>query len=115
MGYIYQILLHFNMDKLYKVLIQISGKYASVKHARELKNYLNDNLQDKDNILIRSRVNENYNFNITIEGEEIFAKRRFWNKYPRYQTILNKINGFIKEKQVYSAMKASYQLQNELY
>ena len=103
------------MDNLYIVLIQISGKYASVKHARELKNYLNDNFKDKDNILIRSRVNENYNFNISIEGKEIFAKRRFWNKYPRYSTILNKINGFIKEKQVYAAMKASYQLQNEIY
>ena len=72
------------MDKLYKVLIQISGKYASVKHARELKNYLNDNLKETDNILIRSRVNENYNFNISIEGKEIFAKRRFLLKEKKF-------------------------------
>ena len=81
----------------------------------QIKNYLKDNLTGTDNVLIKSRVNENYNFNISIEGKEIFAKRRFWNKYPRYPTILNKINGFIKEKQVYAAMKASYQLQNEIY
>ena len=103
------------MSKLYKVLIQINGKFASIKHARELTNYLNHNLEDADNVIIKSKVNEDYNFNISIEGKEIFAKRRFWNKYPRYSTILNKINGFIKEKQVYAAMKASYQLQNEIY
>ena len=103
------------MDKLYKVLIQISGKYASVKHSRELKNYLNDNLNDTNNILIRSRVNENYNFNISIEGKEIFAKRRFWNKYPSYLSILNKIRAILKDDQVYAAMKASYELQNKLY
>ena len=103
------------MSKLYKVLIQINGKFASIKHARELTNYLNHNLEDADNVIIKLKVNEDYNFNISIEGKEIFAKRRFWNKYPRYSTILNKINGFIKEKQVYAAMKASYQLQNEIY
>lgn len=103
------------MSKLYKVLIQINGKFASIKHARELTNYLNHNLEDADNVIIKLKVNEDYNFNISIEGKEIFAKRRFWNKYPSYLSILNKIRAILKDDQVYAAMKASYELQNKLY
>ena len=55
------------MDKLYKVLIQISGKYASVKHSRKLKNYLNDNLNDTNNILLSYGVsNEKHNYYIGV-------------------------------------------------
>ena len=87
------------MDEKYKVLIQINGKYASKKHSRQLTSYLKNNLENADNVIIESKINDEYNFNISIEGDEIFAKRMFWNKYPNYITILNKIRNFLEENE----------------
>ena len=98
-----------------KVLIRISGNNASKKHAKKLTNYLENNLKNEAKIIIQSIIIDNYNFNISIEGNEIFAKRKFWNKYPNYSTILNKIRKFLEQKEVYAAIKASYDWHNELF
>jgi len=103
------------MKTEYKVLIRISGNNASKKHAKKLTNYLENNLKNEAKIIIQSIIIDNYNFNISIEGNEIFAKRKFWNKYPNYSTILNKIRKFLEQKEVYAAIKASYDWHNELF
>ena len=103
------------MKTEYKVLIRISGNNASKKHAKKLTSYLQNNLKNEAKIIIQSIIIDNYNFNISIEGDEIFAKRKFWNKYPNYSTILNKIRKFLEQKEVYAAIKASYDWHNELF
>ena len=42
-------------------------------------------------------------------------KRNFWNKYPDYKNILKNINEKLNEKDMYAAMKAAYDFNNELF
>ena len=102
------------MNKKCQVLIQISGKPPSSKHAELLTDYLIDSIES-DEVEIITKINSDYNFNISIDSVEIFSKRNFWNKYPNYKTILNRVNKRLGEKRVYSAMKFAYQLENERF
>ena len=80
------------MNKKFEVLIQISGKKPSSKDARLLTDYLTKRIDELDEIEIITKINPDYNFNISIDSIEIFSKRNFWNKYPNYKTILNRVN-----------------------
>ena len=103
------------MNTKCEVLIQISGKNPSSKHAELLADYLINRIDEVDEIEIITKINPDYNFNISIDSVEIFSKRNFWNKYPNYKTILNRVNKRLEEKRVYSAMKFAYQLENERF
>ena len=98
-----------------EVLIQIGGKKHSSKHAELLTDYLINSIEELDEIEIITKINPDYNFNISVDSVEIFSKRNFWNKYPNYKTILNRVNKRLGEKRVYSAMKFAYQLENERF
>ena len=74
----------------------------------------NDAIQEKKEV-VKTVINKNYNFNISINDMEIFSKRNFWNKYPNYENIVNKIQEKLNEKNIYAAMKAAYDFNNELF
>ena len=100
------------------LVIRISGKYSTEKHASSLTNFINEelsNINKEDNVQIKTVIDENFNFNILLNDSEIFSKRNFWNKYPNYQKILNSINEKLNEKDMYAAMKAAYDFNNELF
>ena len=100
------------------LVIRISGKYSTKKHASSLTNFIKKelaNINKKDNVQIETIIDENFNFNILLNDTEIFSKRNFWNKYPNYQKILNSINEKLNEKDMYAAMKAAYDFNNELF
>ena len=42
-------------------------------------------------------------------------KEIFLNKYPKYENIINKIQEKLNEKNIYAAMKAAYDFNNELF
>ena len=70
------------------LVIRISGKYSTKKHASSLTNFIKEelsNINKKDNVQIETVIDENFNFNILLNDTEIFSKRNFWNKYPNYQ------------------------------
>ena len=101
-----------------ELVIRISGKYSTKKHASSLTNFIKEelsNINKKDNVQIKTVIDENFNFNILLNDSEIFSKRNFWNKYPNYQKILNSINEKLNEKDMYAAMKAAYDFNNELF
>ena len=100
------------------LVIRISGKYSTEKHASSLTNFIKkelSNINKKDNLQIETVIDESFNFNILLNDTEIFSKRNFWNKYPDYQDILNKIHEKLNEKDMYAAMKAAYDFNNELF
>ena len=100
------------------LVIRISGKYSTKKHANSLRKFIQEELSKidrKDNVQIETVVDQNFNFNILLNDTEIFSKRNFWNKYPNYQDILNDINEKLNEKDMYAAMKAAYDFNNELF
>ena len=100
------------------LVIRISGKYSTKKHASSLTNFIKEELSKinkEDNVQIKTVIDENFNFNILLNDSEIFSKRNFWNKYPNYQKILNNINEKLNEKDMYAAMKAAYDFNNELF
>ena len=100
------------------VIIKISGKYSTKKHAVSLTNFIEDelsNIDSKDNVQIETVIDENFSFNVSLNDDEIFSKRNFWNKYPDYKEILNSINEKLNEKDMYAAMKAAYDFNNELF
>ena len=100
------------------LVIRISGKYSTKKHASSLTNFIKEELSKinkEDNVQIKTVIDENFNFNILLNDTEIFSKRNFWNKYPNYQKILNSINDKLNEKDMYAAMKAAYDFNNELF
>ena len=106
------------MNNKYKVLIKISGKYSTQKHADLLSEFILNSfseLEESENIVVKTVINNNYNFNISINDTEIFSKRNFWNKYPNYENIVNKIQEKLNEKNIYAAMKAAYDFNNELF
>ena len=103
------------MNKKCEVLIQISGKKPSSKHSKLLTDYLINSIEELDEVGIITKINPDYNFNISVDSVEIFSKRNFWNKYPNYKTILNRVNKRLGEKRVYSVMKFAYQLENERF
>jgi hypothetical protein len=72
-------------------------------------------LEESESIVVKTVINNNYNFNISINDKEIFSKRNFWNKYPNYENIVNKIQEKLNEKNMYAAMKAAYDFNNELF
>ena len=83
------------MEKENIVLIRINGKNAAKKHAYSLKKFLQNNLPDTEKVEVLVEINKNFNFNVSIDGYEIFAKRKFWNRYPNYKTINNKIQEYL--------------------
>ena len=100
------------------LVIRISGKYSTKKHASSLRKFLQEELSKidrKDNVQIKTVVDQNFNFNILLNDTEIFSKRNFWNKYPDYKNILKNINEKLNEKDMYAAMKAAYDFNNELF
>ena len=100
------------------LVIRISGKYSTKKHASSLRKFLQEELSKidrKDNVQIETVVDQNFNFNIILNDTEIFSKRNFWNKYPDYKNILKNINEKLNEKDMYAAMKAAYDFNNELF
>ena len=100
------------------LVIRISGKYSTKKHASSLTNFIKEELSKinkEDNVQIKTVIDENFNFNILLNDSEIFSKRNFWNKYPNYQKILNNIHEKLNEKDMYAAMKAAYDFNNELF
>ena len=106
------------MNNKYKVLIKISGKYSTQKHADLLSAYILNifsELEESESVVVKTVINKNYNFNISINDTEIFSKRNFWNKYPNYENIVNKIQEKLNEKNIYAAMKAAYDFNNELF
>ena len=106
------------MNNKYKVLIKISGKYSTQKHADLLSTFILNNfseLEESESVVVKTVINKNYNFNISINDTEIFSKRNFWNKYPNYENIVNKIQEKLNEKNIYAAMKAAYDFNNELF
>ena len=106
------------MNNKYKVLIKISGKYSTQKHADLLSAFILNNfseLEESESVVVKTVINKNYNFNISINDTEIFSKRNFWNKYPNYENIVNKIQEKLNEKNMYAAMKAAYDFNNELF
>ena len=72
-------------------------------------------MEESESIVVKTVINSNYNFNISINDTEIFSKRNFWNKYPNYENIVNKIQEKLNEKNMYAAMKAAYDFNYELY
>ena len=106
------------MNNKYKVLIKISGKYSTQKHADLLSAFILNNfseLEESESVVVKTVINKNYNFNISINDMVIFSKRNFWNKYPKYENIINKIQEKLNEKNIYAAMKAAYDFNNELF
>jgi len=106
------------VNNKYKVLIKISGKYSTQKHADLLSAFILNNfseLEESESVVVKTVINKNYNFNISINDTEIFSKRNFWNKYPNYENIVNKIQEKLNEKNIYAAMKAAYDFNNELF
>ena len=106
------------MNNKYKVLIKISGKYSTKKNADLLSEFILNSfseLEESESIVVKTVINNNYNFNISINDTEIFSKRNFWNKYPNYENIVNKIQEKLNEKNMYAAMKAAYDFNNELF
>ena len=106
------------MNNKYKVLIKISGKYSTQKHADLLSSFILNSfseLEESESVVVKTVINKNYNFNISINDTEIFSKRNFWNKYPNYENIVNKIQEKLNEKNIYAAMKAAYDFNNELF
>ena len=100
------------------LVIRISGKYSTKKHASSLTNFIKEELSKinkEHNVQIKTVIDENFNFNILLNDSEIFSKRNFWNKYPNYQKILNNIHEKLNEKDMYAAMKAAYDFNNELF
>tara|TARA_B100000424_G_scaffold118237_1_gene89279 strand:- start:293 stop:604 length:312 start_codon:yes stop_codon:yes gene_type:complete len=100
------------------LVIRISGKYSTKKHASSLRKFIQEELSKidrKDNVQIETVVDQNFNFNILLNDTEIFSKRNFWNKYPDYKNILKNINEKLNEKDMYAAMKAAYDFNNELF
>tara|TARA_B100002051_G_scaffold115398_1_gene109728 strand:- start:1 stop:312 length:312 start_codon:yes stop_codon:yes gene_type:complete len=100
------------------ITIRISGKYSTKKHAISLTDYIKEdlsNIDKKDSVQIETVIDDSFNFNILLNDTEIFSKRNFWNKYPDYQDILNKIHEKLNEKDMYAAMKAAYDFNNELF
>ena len=100
------------------LVIRISGKYSTKKHANSLRNFIQEELSKidrKDNVQIETVVDQNFNFNILLNDTEIFSKRNFWNKYPDYKNILKNINEKLNEKDMYAAMKTAYDFNNELF
>tara|TARA_Y100001970_G_scaffold210461_1_gene256739 strand:- start:625 stop:936 length:312 start_codon:yes stop_codon:yes gene_type:complete len=100
------------------LVIRISGKYSTKKHANSLRKFIQEELSKidrKDNVQIETVVDQNFNFNILLNDTEIFSKRNFWNKYPDYKNILKNINEKLNEKDMYAAMKAAYDFNNELF
>ena len=100
------------------LVIRISGKYSTKKHANSLRKFIQEELSKidrKDNVQIETVVDQNFNFNILLNDAEIFSKRNFWNKYPDYKNILKNINEKLNEKDMYAAMKAAYDFNNELF
>ena len=100
------------------ITIRISGKYSTKKHAISLTDFIKEdlsNIDKKDSVQIETVIDENFNFNILLNDTEIFSKRNFWNKYPNYQKILNNIHEKLNEKDMYAAMKAAYDFNNELF
>ena len=100
------------------ITIRISGKYSTKKHAISLTNFIKEELSSinkKDSVQIETLIDESFNFNVSLNDTEIFSKRNFWNKYPHYQDILNKIHEKLNEKDMYAAMKAAYDFNNELF
>ena len=100
------------------ITIRISGKYSTKKHAISLTEYIKEdlsNMDKKDSVQIETVLDDSFNFNILLNDTEIFSKRNFWNKYPDYQDILNKIHEKLNEKDMYAAMKAAYDFNNELF
>ena len=106
------------MDNNYKILIQISGKYSTQKHADALSSFILENFTDlieSKIIVVENLVNEKFDFNISINDREIFSKRNFWNKYPNYEKIISEIQEILNEKNMYADMKAAYDFNNELF
>ena len=100
------------------LVIRISGKYSTKKHASSLRKFIQEELSKIDrkyNVQIETVVDQNFNFNILLNDTEIFSKRNFWNKYPDYKNILKNINEKLNEKDMYAAMKAAYDFNNELF
>ena len=100
------------------IKIRISGKYSTKKHAISLTDFIKEdlsNIDKKDSVQIETVIDDSFNFNILLNDTEIFSKRNFWNKYPDYQDILNKIHEKLNEKDMYAAMKAAYDFNNELF
>ena len=100
------------------ITIRISGKYSTNKHAISLTDFIKEdlsNIDKKDSVQIETVIDDSFNFNILLNDTEIFSKRNFWNKYPDYQDILNKIHEKLNEKDMYAAMKAAYDFNNELF
>ena len=100
------------------LVIRISGKHSTKKHASSLRKFIQEELSKidrKDNVQIETVVDQNFNFNILLNDTEIFSKRNFWNKYPDYKNILKNINEKLNEKDMYAAMKAAYDFNNELF
>ena len=97
------------------LVIRISGKYSTKKHAISLTDFIKEdlsNIDKKDSVQIETVIDDSFNFNILLNDTEIFSKRNFWNKYPDYQDILNKIHEKLNEKDMYAAMKAAYDFNN---
>ncbi len=100
------------------ITIRISGKYSTKKHAISLTDFIKEdlsNIDKKDSVQIETVIDDSFNFNLLLNDTEIFSKRNFWNKYPDYQDILNKIHEKLNEKDMYAAMKAAYDFNNELF
>ena len=100
------------------ITIRISGKYSTKKHAISLTDFIKEdlsNIDKKDSVQIETVIDDSFYFNILLNDTEIFSKRNFWNKYPDYQDILNKIHEKLNEKDMYAAMKAAYDFNNELF
>ena len=104
------------MDK-YIVIIKISGKFSTKKHAKKLSSFIVESFSNLEEAVVKVEtiISEDHNFNISIEGNEIFSKTNFWNRYPDYQNIVNKIAEKLNEKSMYKAMKAAYDFNNELF
>ena len=62
------------MNTKCEVLIQIGGKKHSSKHAELLTDYLINRIEELDEIEIITKINPDYNFNISVDNVEIFSK-----------------------------------------
>ena len=99
----------------FNILIQISGLHATKKHSVRLNEYIMKNFSEPELVFVETIINKESNFNICLNNIEIFSKRRFWNKYPNYKTIVNKIENKRQDLKVFAAMKAAYDFNNELF
>ena len=55
------------MNNKYKVLIKISGKYSTQKHADLLSAFILNSfseLEESESVVVKTVINKNYNFNI---------------------------------------------------